>query len=330
MEAEAAARFGSRRRTVRLGEIRGALRLFGLSFLPHGCPGYPAELQQLSHPPAGLFLAGSPGRLAAALGGPRVTIVGTRAATPYGLAASAALAKAFAQAGVTVVSGMALGIDGCAHRATLAAGGTTVAVLGSGPEEAYPRRHRALYEGIMTSGGVLSEFPPGANAAPWTFPWRNRLLAALGDAVVVVEAGRKSGALKTVECALELGRDVFVVPGQINSPTYRGCLELLEQGAQPVVTVARTVEDFFRQSRIARGWRRRAVPDGGPGGTLGQPPLGTMERLILKALEGGAAGVDRLAQATGLSFAETAAACTRLEMDGHAVRAGPGSYMLKT
>ncbi len=164
-----------------------------------------------------------------------MTIVGTRRATPYGLRATEAFASAFAAAGVAVVSGMALGIDGRAHQAALDAGGLTVAVLGCGADVVYPQRHRGLYESISEDGVVLSELPPGTPPARWTFPHRNRLLAALGDAVLVTEGSRTSGALQTAGWALELGRPVFAVPGPIAMDCHEGCNRLLYDGAGPAL-----------------------------------------------------------------------------------------------
>jgi DNA processing protein len=332
------AEFLSRRAGVSLGRRRSEIRRHGLTFLPHGCPGYPVELHQLAFPPAGLFVAGSPARLAGALAGPRVTIVGTRTPTPYGLAVASALARAFAEQGVTVVSGLALGIDGRAHESALAAGGSTIAVLGTRPERAYPAGHRQLYERVKGSGGVLSEFPPGFVAAKWTFPWRNRLLAALGDAVFVVEGGPDSGALRTADCALELGREVFAVPGHLDVPAQLGCLRLIYQGAWPVLTAKMAVEDFFRSTRMARGRHRRTAAEvkvadaPAPHGLRVQDGLLSDERpedhLVARALVGRVCGVDELALATGLSPGEASAACSRLEVRGRAVRAGPGCYTL--
>ncbi len=179
-----------------------------------------------------------------------MTIVGTRKATAYGARAAEAFAAAFASRGVAVVSGMALGIDGRAHRASLEVGGLTVGVLGCGADIVYPRSHRTLYERILEQGVILSELPPGTPPGRWTFPQRNRLLAALGDAVLVVEGSRLSGAMQTADRSLELGRPVFAVPGPISVESHSGCNQLLYEGAVPAVDPCVTVEDFFLQTRI--------------------------------------------------------------------------------
>jgi DNA processing protein len=166
---------------------------------------------------------------------PAVAIVGTRNASSYGLRVARAIADSCARAGVSVVSGLARGIAGAAHDAALSAGGRTVAVLGTGTDVHYPRSHRALQESIAANGLLLSELPPGTQGHSSTFPRRNRLIAALADITVVVEAGEGSGALITADCALELGRTVACVPNAIDVPSASGSNMLLKQHAEPVL-----------------------------------------------------------------------------------------------
>ncbi|MEJ2539673.1 MAG: DNA-processing protein DprA [Gemmatimonadota bacterium] len=187
---------------------------------------YPEPLRHLPDPPPVVFHRGELGVLTA----PRVVIVGSRQATAYGRRVAGVLAAMSARAGWTVVSGMALGIDGAAHRGALDAGGATAAVLGSGPDRPSPTAHRRLATAIAQEGVLLSELPPGTPARPHHFPRRNRLLAALADRVVVVEAAKRSGALITARLALELGREVWAVPGPVFSPVCEGTHLLLEDG----------------------------------------------------------------------------------------------------
>jgi DNA processing protein len=176
-------------------------------------PGYPPLLAELHDPPEQLFVRGD----LAALGGPGVAVVGARSCSAYGAQVARSLGRDLAASGVTVVSGLARGIDGEAHRGALEAGGLTVAVLGCGIDRDYPRSHSDLARRIVAAGAVVAEYPPGVEPAPWRFPARNRIIAGLSLATVVVEARERSGALITADFALELGRDVFAVPGEITS-----------------------------------------------------------------------------------------------------------------
>jgi DNA processing protein len=193
---------------------------------------YPALLAQLHDPPPQLYVRGD----AEILSRPAVAIVGARSCSSYGSQVARTLARELAAAGVVIVSGMARGIDGEAHRGALDAGGTTVAVLGCGIDRDYPRSHSDLARRIEESGTVVSEYPPGVEPAPWRFPARNRVIAGLCLATAVVEARERSGALITADFALELGRDVFAVPGEITAALSAGTNDLLRQGAAPLLT----------------------------------------------------------------------------------------------
>lgn len=195
--------------------------------------GYPPPLRDLPDPPVALFAIGS--RQASS---PSVAIVGTRAASPYGERVTRELAGSLARAGACVVSGLARGIDAAAHRAALEAKGTTVAVLGTGVDVAYPAAHRPLHRQVAREGLVLSEMVPGATPTRGSFPRRNRIIAALADVTIVVEAGHRSGALITAGHALELGRVVAAVPGPIDAPQSAGTNELLRDGAMVIASVA--------------------------------------------------------------------------------------------
>ncbi|MBL0172597.1 MAG: DNA-protecting protein DprA [Gemmatimonadaceae bacterium] len=193
---------------------------------------YPPRLTELHDAPAVLFGKGA----MVTADGPAVAIVGTRAASGYGLRVARAIAATCARAGVAVVSGLAQGIDGAAHEAALASGGRTVAVLGTGLDIAFPRRHRALQERIADDGLLLSELPPGAPGHGGTFPRRNRIIAALADITVVVEAGEGSGALITADYAHALDRRIACVPNAIDVPSSRGSNALLKAYAEPILS----------------------------------------------------------------------------------------------
>lgn len=211
-----------------------ALESRGIRVAAYGRDGYPEELRHLHHPPVVLYMRG-PARLDP---GRTVAVVGTRSATSYGRRMARDLAKGLVARGWAVVSGLARGIDGEAHRATLDAGGTTVGVLGCGLDHVAPRRHRALYRSVAETGLLVSEFPPELAPAPGLFPRRNRIIAALARGVVVVQAGSRSGALITVHHALELGREVFAVPGPAGVPASEGVHEMLRDGATLATSAA--------------------------------------------------------------------------------------------
>jgi DNA processing protein len=321
-------RFRERRAEFSQNAAEARLEECDAWFLPFGALAYPPELAQLRQPPPGLFVRGRRDSLMRLLSTPRVTIVGTRRATSYGYRATDLLASAFAERGVTVVSGMALGIDGRAHLAAVDGGTLTAAVLGCGVDVVYPARHRRLYRRVVDEGLVLSELPPGTRPARWTFPARNRLLAALGDAVLVVEGSKVSGALQTAGAALELGRPVFAVPGQITNDGHQGCNWLIYDGAAPAVDPCVTVEEFLHRTRIERLNREalaapRVIPnDGGVAATTV-----SLQTSVLAALEGGERSVDAIADCTGLETRHVTAVLARLEIDGTVARCGGGRYI---
>lgn len=201
----------------------------------------PAALSDLSHPPAGLWCLGRVELLQWAPKG-LVAIVGTREATPYGMKVAEQLAAACARAGLGVVSGMARGIDAAAHRTALEQGGATIAVLGTGVDIPYPVGHRSLHQAIHERGLVVSEMEPGTRAFVGCFPRRNRIIAALAQVTVVVEAGFKSGAINTAAQALELGRIVAAVPGRIDSEQSKGTNGLIRDGAHPLASARDLLE----------------------------------------------------------------------------------------
>lgn len=335
LSAAAASRFLAKREEFSVEEAENLLSACDQFFLPIGSPGYPLELTHLEYPPAGLFARGDREALSRLVCVPRMTIVGTRKATPYGIWAAEAFSAAFASQGVAVVSGMALGIDGHAHRACLQAGGLSVAVLGCGADIVYPRSHRNLYLRLVKEGAVLSELPPGTPPDRWTFPRRNRVLAALGDATLVAEGSRISGAMQTANWSAELGHPVFAVPGPIAGESHSGCNHLLYEGAVPAVEPCATVEDFLLETRIDRKESGRECPAGNTtasacdcaGAALGNVSDSGHLKSILAALGSGPRSVDGLVEAVGLSARNVNVALAQLEIMGRVARAGPGQFI---
>ncbi len=231
-------------------------------------PRYPASLRPLSDPPPVLFLRGR----SELLYRPSVAVVGSRRATSVGRRAADRIGRDLSAAGVTVVSGLARGIDGAAHRGALGGAGGTIAVLGCGPDRAYPAANGALFDRVVREGLVVSEFPPGEAARAYHFPRRNRVLAALCSGVVVVEAAARSGALITVDHALDLGLEVFAVPGSIETPQAEGTNALLRDGAHVVTSATDVLETLgWEPRRAPTDGSSRAGEDGGTGGTPDAP-----------------------------------------------------------
>lgn len=210
---------------------------------------YTEELQYHPNPPSKLFYRGElPSNRV-----PTVAIVGTRKSTIYGREIAKKIANEVASRGGIVVSGMALGIDGIAHNAAIEAGGITLAVLANGVDKLYPTSHRGLGEKILKTGGaILSEYEPGIPALPYRFLERNRIVSGLADAVVVVEAAARSGTLSTASHALNQGKEVFAVPGNITSPLSAGCNKLIKQGAQPLTEVQDLIDFLFPKQQTSK------------------------------------------------------------------------------
>jgi DNA processing protein len=273
-------------------------------------PAYPAPLRQLEgSAPHALWCRGDAALLGRVECEPAVTIVGSRRASAYGREVAHELAMLLAGAGVVVVSGLAHGIDAAAHRGALDAGGATVAVLGSGADVAYPAGQRRLYERIRREGLVISEMPPRFAPFRWSFPARNRIMAALGDLTVVVEAAERSGSLITVRLAQSLGREVGAVPGPVNSRFAHGSNALLADGAFPVLGAESVLDELL-----------------GPGvrpATQAPAPLAPELQAILERVEGGDDTPDAIARSTGFDPGELAAGLARLELLGR-VRADAG------
>ena len=296
--------------------------------------GYPARLLELDDPPAMLHVAGDPSALAAVCARhgdvPAIAVVGARRATTYALEVARMLGRDLAHADVSVVSGMALGVDSAAHEGALAGGGRTIAVLAGGADVIYPRSKHRLYHRIRANGCAVSELPPGAEVMRWAFPARNRLIAALAAAVVVVEGRDRSGSLITADIAADLGRPVGAVPGLVTAPRSAGTNALLADGAA-VIRDARDALDLAalppRRPRV--GPRREPVPVPSPPRPPVPPPDPELEpalREALAAVDDGADSPDRLAVVLGGDVAAATIALTRLELVGVLRRELDGSY----
>ena len=278
----------------------------GLRWLPRSDGAFPPLLAAIHGPPPGLFLRGAaePELLSRTC----VAVVGARACSAYGSQVARRLGRELAAAGIVVVSGLARGVDAEAHRGALEAGGPTVAILGCGIDRDYPAAHRELARRVGESGLIASEYPPGVEPAPWRFPARNRIVAGLSAATVVVEARERSGALITADFALEEGREVFAVPGEITSALSRGTNALLRLGATPLTDPG----DVFEALGIE--------PEPAP-----PVELSDAAAALLAALEAGPASADVLVRATGLPPGSAAAALAELELAGLAAE-GDGVY----
>ena len=278
---------------------------------------YPAPLLHCGDPPLMLFVEGR----VELLHRPAVAVVGSRHATPQGLTHARAFAATLSQAGVTVVSGLAAGIDGAAHEGALQGEGGTVAVVGTGLDIVYPRRHAALARRIVESGAMVSEYAPGTPVLAHHFPHRNRLIAGLTLGTLVVEAALKSGSLITARLASECGREVFAVPGSILSPQSSGCHALIRQGAQLV----ESAEEILQTLPLASA---TSLPAGRAktGAAAATPVDPGDEDPLLQALGHDPVGLDALSGRTGRSAASLAARLLELELQGLVARLPGGLY----
>lgn len=273
---------------------------------------YPPLLRTIHDPPPLLYLRGDGDLLLR----PQLAVVGARRASSPGLRAARELAAAAAEAGLVITSGLALGIDGAAHRGALDAGGGSVAVMATGVEQVYPYRHRALAQELLQSGCLLSEFPPGSEPRREHFPRRNRVISGLSLGVLVVEAALPSGSLITAGTALQQGREVFALPWSIHHPGGMGCLQLLRDGA----ALVRGVEDLLDELAPLVGLQRElSLPATVPATEAAQ------ENSLLQLIGDGGVAVDELAQHSGWPVARVLAELSALELAGRIRRRG-GTY----
>lgn len=290
-----------------------------------GDPDYPPLLRDSPNPPLALFIAGDP----ACLWQPAIAIVGSRMPSAGGRDIARDFATALAGHGLTIASGLAAGIDAAAHRAALACKGSTYAVIGTGPDLAYPRHHRQLQAQVAAAGAVVSEYPPGTAPRSGQFPARNRLLAALALGTVVIEAAERSGALITARLASEAGREIFAVPGSIHNPMARGCHRLIREGATLVTHSADILEGVANLAgELACALQTRLqipispVPSGQHPAVT--PPDPDYQRLW-DALGYDPTGMDLLIERTGLTAANLSSMLLLMELEGR-VSSAHGRY----
>ncbi len=277
-----------------------------------GEPGYPRPLRHTFDPPPRLYVLGG-GDRERAFSGVAVAIVGARDATAEGEALARALGRGLAESGVTVVSGLAIGIDGAAHRGALEAGGLTVAVVGAGTDVVYPHRHRALREAVVQRGLVVGEWPSGTRPRPFHFPRRNRIISGLSLGVVVVEASVRSGALSTARWALEQGREVFAVPGPAGAPRSAGPHRLLRAGARLVEGVQDILDELPFEAPVGARSHDAGTPRGNSD--------------LLAAIGRGAVTVDALVARTGRRPEDVWVSLLDLEVRGAVARSAGGRFV---
>jgi DNA processing protein len=297
-----------------IDELRARSARAGLELICRCDAQYPPRLAALASQPAVLHVAGTLDRFLDLVAEDPVAIVGARRASPYGLEVARALGRGLASAGVTVLSGMALGIDSAAHAGALAAPGPTVAVLPAGADRAYPRAKRALLVEIRNTGAAVSELPPGSGVWRWTFPARNRIIAALSAMTVVVQAGARSGALLTAGFASGLGRPVGAVPGRVTSPLAAGTNGLLAAGAHMVRGPQDVLDCLFGA--------------GAPTAKLDRRPDLRPELSSLLAAIGDGHDTAAALTAAGMAPPEGLAAVAALELAGYVRREPGGRYLV--
>ena len=299
------------RQTVDLDKVWERIEKQGITILTWQDEAYPQRLKEIDQPPPVLYIRGTyvPDDLFA------VAIVGTRRVTPYGRQITEELASFLAAHGMTVVSGLARGVDAVAHQTALKAGGRTIGVLGSGVDKIYPPEHRALAEQMMEHGAVISDYAPGTPPEASNFPPRNRIISGLSLAVVVVEAGETSGALITAEFAAEQGREVFAVPGSILAPQSKGTNKLIQKGAQPLLSM----QDLMQALDITRVGEQKAARK--------IMPADAVEAKLLTVLSHEPLHVDEIRNQSELPIEKVSAALVLMELKGLVRQVGGMNYV---
>jgi len=287
------------RSTLDLNRIEPDLDKKGIEYLTWNSPAYPKYLQEISQPPPVLYFKGTitPADDIA------IAIVGTRNVTKYGKQITKDTAAYLAGNGITVVSGLARGVDGIAHKAALEAGGRTLAVLGSGVDVIYPPEHRQLANEIIKNGAIISDYPPGTKPDGINFPARNRIISGLTSGTVVIEAGERSGALITAKFALEQGRDIYAVPGSVLSQLSKGTNQLIAEGAMPMTNPAIITEAMNLKSETVKPKRDRIV-------------LTSNEANILRVLGNESLHIDEICAKTSMGIEKLTADLTMMELKG--------------
>lgn len=296
---------------VDLDRIMERIHTQGVKVMTWEDADYPRRLKEINQAPPVLFIKGSIN----VEDDWAVAVVGTRRVTPYGRQVTSEIASFLAQNGVTVVSGLARGVDAIAHQTALQNGGRTIAVLGSGVDVIYPPEHRRLAGEIAQQGALVSDYPLGTQPDGINFPPRNRIISGLSLATIVVEAGEKSGALITAEFAVEQGRDVFAVPGSILAPQSEGTNKLIEEGARPLLKMTEILE-ALKLERIPEKQSARKLN-----------PLNPVEKKVLASLSQEPVHVDELSSLTGLSISEVSATLTLMELKGFVSHVGGMNYV---
>lgn len=299
------------RQQVNLDDYLASVHAAGISILTWDDAQYPARLKQIDQPPPVLYVRGQ----LSAEDDWSVAIVGTRAISPYGRQVTEELASTLAQNGITIVSGLARGVDAAAHNAALKAGGRSLGVLGSGVDKIYPPEHRALAEKMSEQGAILSDYAPGTPPDAANFPPRNRIISGLARAVIVIEAGESSGALITASFAAEQGREVFAVPGSIYSPNSKGPNRLIANGARPLLSPA----DLLNALDLTSNSERRQIRQ--------NLPVEPVEAALWNLLGAEPLHVDEIRARSGLPIEKVSAALTMMELKGTARQVGGMLYI---
>ena len=299
------------REGVDLDKVWDKIEKQGIKILTWKDETYPQRLKEIDQPPPVLYIRGEylPDDLFA------VAIVGTRRVTPYGRQITEELSAFLAAHGMTVISGLARGVDAVAHQATLKAGGRTIAVLGSGVDQIYPPEHRQLAEQMMERGAIISDFAPGTPPEASNFPPRNRIISGLSLAVVVVEAGETSGALITAEFAAEQGREVFAVPGSILAPQSKGTNKLIQNGALPLLSVT----DLMQALDITRVGEHKAARK--------IMPADAIEAKLLTVLTNEPMQIDEIRNQAELPIQKVSASLALMELKGMVRQVGGMKYV---
>ena len=299
------------RKQVNLDVVMERLVFQGVKLITWEDEQYPKRLKEIAQPPPVLFIRGSIN----VEDDWAVSVVGTRRVTPYGRQVTMEIACFLAQNGVTVVSGLARGVDAIAHQTALQAGGRTMAVLGSGVDVIYPPEHRKIAEEIIKQGAVISDYPLGTQPESSNFPPRNRIIAGLSLATIVVEAGETSGALITAEFAVEQGREVFAVPGSILTPQSEGTNRLIEQGARPLLRMTEILEVLKLEQIPEKQESRKSIS------------ASTEEKKLLNYLNQEPKHIDEICNLSGLPIQTVSATLTMMELKGLVTQVGGMNYV---
>jgi len=289
----------------------------GADILPITDVRYPPLLRTIHDPPPLLYTRGDPALLAQA----QLAVVGSRRASAAGLRAAGILAGEATRAGLVIASGLALGVDGAAHRGALAAGGSSIAVMATGIDLVYPARHRGIAQDLVQAGCLVSEFPPGVPPLPRNFPRRNRVISGLSLGVLVVEAALPSGSLTTARAALEQGREVFALPWSPYHTGGAGCLHLIRDGAKMVVTIQDVLEELGAIYRLQQDLHPADMAQ-----RVGLEALSVSQRAILELIGFDPVGVDELCQLSALPVGQLTAELSCLELRG-LIQRGAGGYV---